>query len=114
LLLLCDDGLSAAYSHHRDEWTCARGAKVRLLLDSFFDDGEDLRSNRATVEYVNTIAAAGGLDMQARTGNSTGGIHMKLVLVQVNGETWSAMGSLNGGEISYKVNREVVARAPLI
>ncbi|MEZ4584222.1 MAG: hypothetical protein R3A10_21755 [Caldilineaceae bacterium] len=42
-------------------------------------------------------------------GNPTGGgIHMKLVLVQVGGATWSAVGSLNGGEVSHKVNREVV------
>ena len=86
-----------------------RGATVRILLDSFFDDGEDLRSNRATVEYVRAVAAAEGLDLEARLANPTGGgIHMKLVLVQVGGETWSAVGSLNGSEISHKVNREVV------
>ncbi len=86
-----------------------RGARVRLLLDSFFDDGDDLRSNRATVDYVRAIAAAEGLDLDARLGNPTGGgIHAKLVLVRVGGETWSAVGSLNGGEISHKVNREVV------
>jgi phosphatidylserine/phosphatidylglycerophosphate/cardiolipin synthase-like enzyme len=86
-----------------------RKATVRVLLDSFFDDEEALRSNRATVEYLNTLAATEGLDLEARTGNPTGGgIHMKLVLVQVDGEMWTALGSLNGGEISYKVNREVV------
>ena len=86
-----------------------RGATVRVLLDSLFDDGESLRSNRATAEYLNTLAANEGLDMQARTGNPTGGgIHMKLVLVKVGGETWTALGSLNGGEVSHKVNREVV------
>jgi hypothetical protein len=31
-----------------------------------------------------------------------------LILVQVDGETWSALGSLNGGEVSHKLNREVV------
>jgi cardiolipin synthase A/B len=30
------------------------------------------------------------------------------VLVRVGGETWSAVGSLNGGEISHKLNREVL------
>jgi phosphatidylserine/phosphatidylglycerophosphate/cardiolipin synthase-like enzyme len=86
-----------------------RGATVRVLLDSFFDEPEALRSNRATVDYLNLLAAGEGLDLQARIGNPTGGgIHMKLVLVRVGGETWSAVGSLNGGEISYKVNREVV------
>jgi cardiolipin synthase A/B len=29
-------------------------------------------------------------------------------LVRVGGETWSAIGSLNGGEVSHKLNREVV------
>lgn len=86
-----------------------RGAKVRVLLDSFFDDGEALRSNRATADYLNTLAATEGLDMQARTGNPTGGgIHMKLELVKVGDETWTAIGSLNGGEVSHKINREVV------
>ena len=32
----------------------------------------------------------------------------KCLLAQVGGVKWSAVGSLNGGEISYKVNREVV------
>jgi cardiolipin synthase A/B len=30
------------------------------------------------------------------------------VLVRVGNEKWSAVGSLNGGETSYKLNREVV------
>lgn len=85
-----------------------RGATVRVLLDSLFDKPDDLRSNQATVDYLNALAAGEGLDLDARLGNPTGGIHMKLVLVQVDGETWSALGSLNGGEVSHKVNRELV------
>ncbi len=86
-----------------------RGATVRILLDSFFDDAGDLRSNVATADYVEAVAAAEGLDLAVRVGNPTaGGIHAKLLLARVGGETWSAIGSLNGGEISYKVNREVV------
>ncbi|MBX3013014.1 MAG: hypothetical protein KF832_15970 [Caldilineaceae bacterium] len=86
-----------------------RGARVRLLLDSFFDDPEALRSNRATVDYIRALATAEGLDIDARTGNPTlGGIHAKVVLVRVGGRHWSAVGSLNGGEISHKLNREVV------
>jgi phosphatidylserine/phosphatidylglycerophosphate/cardiolipin synthase-like enzyme len=82
---------------------------VRLLLDSYFDDPEQLRSNQATVDYVRTIAAAEGLDLEARTGNPTaGGIHAKLVLVRLGGQYWAAVGSLNGGETSHKLNREVV------
>jgi hypothetical protein len=36
------------------------------------------------------------------------GLHAKLALVRVGGESWSAVASLNGGEVSYKINREVV------
>jgi hypothetical protein len=34
-----------------------RGAKVRLLLDSLFDEPEANRSNQATVEYLAAVAA---------------------------------------------------------
>jgi cardiolipin synthase A/B len=86
-----------------------RGVKVRLLLDSFFDEPEALRSNQATVEYLATIAVAEGLDIMGAVGNPTGGgIHAKWLLARVDGVKWAAVGSLNGGEISYKVNREVV------
>lgn len=86
-----------------------RGAKVRLLLDSFFDDTENLRNNQVTVNYVRSIAAHEGLDLDARIGNPTGGgIHAKLVLASIGEARWSAVGSLNGGESSHKINREVV------
>lgn len=86
-----------------------RGARARLLLDGYFDDPDELRSNQATVEYVRAIAAAEGLDLEARIGNPTeGGIHAKLVLVRLGAQWWSAVGSLNGGETSHKLNREVV------
>lgn len=86
-----------------------RGASVRLLLDSFFDDPEALRNNRTTVEYLRTIAAAETLDLEARLGNPTlGGIHAKILLFRLGGERWTAIGSLNGSEISHKLNREVM------
>ncbi len=86
-----------------------RGARVRLLLDGFFDEATGLRSNRATVAYVNAIANAEALDLEARLGNPTqGGIHAKLLLMHVGGVHWSAVGSLNGSEVSHKLNREVV------
>lgn len=86
-----------------------RGATVRVLLDSFFDKSNDLRSNQATVAYLNAIAASEGLDLDARLGNPTrGGIHAKIALVKVGSEAWSAVGSLNGGEVSHKLNREVM------
>jgi hypothetical protein len=43
-----------------------RGARVRVLLDSFFDVPGDPRHNSATVEYLAAVAAAEGLDIQAR------------------------------------------------
>lgn len=86
-----------------------RGARVRLLLDGYFDDPQDPRGNRATAGYVRAIAVAEGLDLDARLANpSGGGLHAKLVLARVQGETWSAVGSLNGGEVSHKLNREAV------
>jgi phosphatidylserine/phosphatidylglycerophosphate/cardiolipin synthase-like enzyme len=92
-----------------------RGAKVRLLLDSFFDEQEELRSNRATLDYVNAIAAAEGLDLEARLGNPAGGgIHAKLLLIRLGDEHWASVGSLNGGEVSHKLNREVVLLTDLV
>jgi hypothetical protein len=38
-----------------------RSTAVRLLLDSFFDDEDGLRSNRATADYLHTLAQAEGL-----------------------------------------------------
>ena len=86
-----------------------RGTRVRILLDSFFDDAEALRSNQATITYLRELAAAEGLDLDARVGNPTlAGIHAKVVLVRLGDARWSAVGSLNGSEISHKLNREVV------
>ncbi len=86
-----------------------RGARVRLLLDNLFDDPAALRSNQATANYANAISAAEGLDLEVRLGNPTGGgIHAKLFLLRVGDERWSVVGSLNGGEVSHKINREVL------
>lgn len=86
-----------------------RGARVRILLDSFFDDPGSWRSNAATKAYVEAVAAQEGLDLAVRIGNPTGGgIHAKLLLIRMGREHWSAVGSLNGGEISVKLNRELV------
>ncbi len=86
-----------------------RGARVRILLDSFFDNDAALRSNRATADYIAAVATAEGIDIAARLGNPTGGgIHAKMVLVRVDDTTWSAVGSLNGSEVSHKLNREIV------
>ena len=87
-----------------------RGATVRVLLDAYFDN-QDLnspRSNLRTVEYLNSVAQAEGLDLDARRRNPTGeGIHNKLVLAQIGGQGWVIVSSLNGGEVSAKLNREM-------
>jgi hypothetical protein len=86
-----------------------RGAQVQILLDRYFDDPSAIRNNQATVAYINQIAAAEGLALTARLGNPTlGGIHAKLVLLRIGEEQWSVVGSLNGSEVSHKLNREVV------
>ncbi len=87
-----------------------RGAKVRVLLDAYFDnqDLDSPRSNLRTVEYLTAVAQAEGLDLQARRRNPTGqGIHNKMVLAQIGGQGWAVVGSLNGGEGSAKLNREM-------
>lgn len=90
-----------------------RGATVRVLLDAYFDN-QDLnspRSNLRTVEYVNAIAQAEGLDLQAQWGNPTGaGIHNKMILARIGGQGWVIAGSLNGGEVSAKLNREMALK----
>lgn len=85
-----------------------RGAVVRLLLDSYFDDEASPTSNRATCEYVNQLAMAEHLPLACTLGNPTGlGIHNKMVLVEVNGRGYIHVGSLNGSEQSHKDNREL-------
>ena len=91
-----------------------RGARVRVLLDAYFDnqDFSSPRSSLRTVEYLTAVAQAEGLDLQARRRNLTGqGIHNKMVLAQVGGPGWAVVGSLNGGEVSAKLNREMVLLA---
>ena len=86
-----------------------RGAQVHILLDSYFDDPAALRNNQAAMEYINQTALREGIALAARLGNPThGGIHAKLILLRIGGEHWSAVGSLNGSEVSHKLNREVV------
>jgi len=90
-----------------------RGATVRILLDAYYDDPQNARSNTATRAYVNAIARAEGLDLEARLGNPTGlGIHNKMVLVRLHsnpgGDEWYVhVGSINGSETSHKLNREL-------
>ena len=85
-----------------------RGARVRILLDSFYDDPLDVRSNTATCDYVNGLASSESLDLQCLIGDPTGnGIHNKMVLVWDGAQGWTHTGSINGSENSVKNNREL-------
>ena len=89
----------------------SRGARVRLLLDSHFDDPSSPMSNEATRVYVESVRAISPTlesNLEVRLGNPTlGGIHSKLFLFDVGGRKIVHAGSLNGGEASHKVNREI-------
>ncbi|MCR4407064.1 MAG: lamin tail domain-containing protein [Anaerolineae bacterium] len=87
-----------------------RGATVRILLDSYYDNPDKARSNTATCAYVNTIAVSETLDLECRLGNPAGlGIHNKMVLVDdaQSDDDYLHVGSLNGTATSAKVNREL-------
>ena len=85
-----------------------RGARVRILLDDFFDAPYQPRSNLNTVNALNALAQAEHLDLVARRGNPTGaGIHAKLHLLALGAERWSVVSSVNGSEASNKLNREL-------
>lgn len=99
-----------------------RGARVRVLLDGYFDDPASWNGNAVTVQHLNERGRSEGLDLQARLGNPTGqGLHNKMILLTsgcgdppVPGGReppgcgrWSQLGSLNGSEVASKVNREV-------
>ena len=86
----------------------ARGAKLRLALDKFYDNPKDVRSNAATVQAVLSQAAANGWDVRAARINDTGrGIHNKMILVKLGNRAFAQIGSWNGSETSAKRNREM-------
>lgn len=81
-----------------------RGARVRLLLDSFFDDG----ANAETCAVVNAVALSERLNLACARANPTGlGLHNKMILVRAGGRGWVHVGSLNGTELAHKGNREL-------
>ena len=85
-----------------------RGATVRIFLDDFFDSANSARSNVITKNYVNGLAQEQGWDIRARLGNPTGaGVHAKLHLLAIGSQRWTVLGSINGGEVSNKLNREL-------
>jgi hypothetical protein len=86
---------------------------VRVLLDSYRDNAnlDSPRSNLRTVEYLSDLARREDLDLEARRANPTGeGIHNKMVLARIGGQGWVVAGSLNGSEVSAKLNREMSLR----
>lgn len=89
-----------------------RGARVRVLLDGYFDDPAEPNSNAALATWLNGVAGMEGLDLVAHVGNPTGrGIHAKIVLVErADGVRWTHLGSLNGTEVASKLNRELAVQ----
>jgi len=85
-----------------------REATVRVLLDGYFDDPDDPRSNQATCDYVREVAQQEDLQLTCQLNNPTGmGIHNKMVLARINGRGFVHLGSINGSELSNKGNREL-------
>lgn len=83
-----------------------RGARVRVLLDSYYDTFSEPRSNYSTCAYLNSLRPM--LDLECRLANPTGlGIHLKMVLVDQGETGFVHLGSINGSETSNKLNREV-------
>jgi len=84
-----------------------RGAAVRILLNGSLDCGS-VDENTAARDYVNGLARSEGLALEARLGDPAGrGIHNKMVLVQIGGNGFVHVGSINGSEMSCKGNREL-------
>jgi cardiolipin synthase A/B len=84
-----------------------RGAQVRILLNGHvFADYQN--ENLETVALLKATARREGLDLEVRLANPTLlGLHNKLVLVEAGGQGSVHAGSLNGSEVSSKINREV-------
>jgi len=102
-----------------------RGATVRILLDKYHsEDFLDPRGKVATCDYVNAIAKDEKLDLEAHLANPSGGyvieeflagreyegIHNKMVLARINEQGYVHIGSINGSEVSSKVNRELAVQ----
>ncbi|MBN2359539.1 MAG: hypothetical protein JXR83_08785 [Deltaproteobacteria bacterium] len=96
-----------------------RGVRTRVLVDGTWYNTEpnDDRDNDDTVAYLNGLARAEKLDLQAKVANLTFShlekIHAKSVIV--DGES-IFIGSINWSENSFKGNREVgvIVRHPKV
>ena len=85
-----------------------RGARVRVLLDAYFDDPESAEGNHAVARQVNAWAQEAGWDVKVRLANPAGlGLHAKVWLVRSGSARWSFVGSMNGSATSLKANREM-------
>lgn len=98
--------------------TARRGVKVRVLLDSAFLDASDPRDNQYTVQYLNDIAAAERLDLQAKLVDTAGTrfekIHNKGMIadgrqVLVSSINWSKNSPENNREAGVIVDNTEVA-----
>lgn len=101
-----------------------RGAIVRILLDKYYIRPLDPIGKIPTCGYVSGIASREGLDLEAHWANPTGGwvieeflagreyegIHNKMILARINGQGYVHIGSINGSEVSSKVNRELAVQ----
>ena len=82
-----------------------RGARVRIVLDNGLDRD---RLNYETAYYLLQVSQDEELDLTVRLGDPTlRGLHNKMVLVQLGTEQYVHVGSINGSEVSSKVNREL-------
>ena len=85
-----------------------RGATVRIMLDSYFSPYSDPNGNGTTCRYVNQLQYQEQLNIQCTLENPAGlGIHNKMVLVEIDGDGYVHIGSINGSEQSSKGNREI-------
>ena len=83
-------------------------ARVRVLLDEYYDDPLADGGNTMACLRLTRIATQEWLSLTCRLANVTGlGIHAKAFLAKVGGEPWIHLGSINGSENANKRNREV-------
>ncbi len=89
-----------------------RGATVRFLLDSYFDDPRSPVSNTATCKLLNELARDEQIHVECALANPAGlGIHNKMILAHIDGAGYVQVGSWNGSELASKGNREVTLLA---
>jgi phosphatidylserine/phosphatidylglycerophosphate/cardiolipin synthase-like enzyme len=92
-----------------------KGLEVKILLDSTYYNvnPENKDNNNATVEYINGIAAAEGLDMEARLANLAGNglklVHVKGVVVDgsaviISSVNWNYNSALRNREAGLVIH----------